>query len=116
MGIVMIKRIRLYDQVAEVELGNWQGKEIISDLFITGTARILNSDPLTLECYGEDPQIILPVLRADQNKKSLILEIELKETGFAEFLSLEDYRTADKVKRENVFTSLARKFKIYSGN
>jgi glycosyltransferase involved in cell wall biosynthesis len=115
VGIVMIKRIRLYDQATEVELGNWQGKEIISDLFITGTARITVRDHLTLECYGEDPQIIFPVLRADQNIKTLVLEIELKEIGFAESLSLEDYRTADKVKRENIFTSLLSKFKMKLG-
>jgi hypothetical protein len=91
IGVVMIKRISLTEKVSGREYDCWENEEIVSKLYITGTARIVRREPYpVLVCYGEDPQIVLPQIIADQLKHPMILEIELKEMGFAGGLSCKE--------------------------
>jgi len=116
IGVLMIKRISLTEKVSGCEYGCWENEEIVTKLYNTGTSRILRRRPYPiLVCYGEDPQIVLPKIIADQLKHPMILEIELKEMGFAEALSCRECWVPENRGEKNTLVSKLLGFVSRSG-
>lgn len=86
IGLVAIREIGVYLKTGGL-IQKWVGEELVRDLFVTGTAKIIRSgEELVLLCFAEDPQIVLPILDFQKTGGEVIVVIQLKETAVGEGL------------------------------
>lgn len=87
MGIVEIRFLRISGVVSGTVFSQWREGDSWHDLEVTGTACVLRMDPHPiLEAYGEDPQLFLPSISNLPEGEQLLIEIEVREYGFAQAL------------------------------
>ena len=88
MGIVEIRALKISGVDTEKIFATWQEGDSWNDITVTGTACALRMFPHPiLEAYGEDPQLFLPHLSNLPDKEHLLIEIELREWGFAQAIA-----------------------------
>jgi glycosyltransferase involved in cell wall biosynthesis len=91
MGVVQIRSLNIFDSESGRKLMGWDTPDSWNDIEISGTAVALGKTPyLTLECYGEDPQLILPAI---ENKGKMTIKSELREMSFYQALCRERIKT-----------------------
>ncbi len=84
MGVVQIKSLCLFDSENGRKLMGWETPDSWNDIEVAGTVVVISKNPyLMLECYGEDPQLILPAI---ENKGKITIKCELREMSFYQTL------------------------------
>lgn len=85
MGIVAVRSIRIIGEHSTAVIASWNDGDSWEDIDFAGTALCLRRRPYpVLETYGEDPQMVLPLLQLPEGEKSVFIEVELREMGFAQ--------------------------------
>lgn len=84
IGVVQIRSLSIFNSETGRKLLGWGPNNFWQDIDIAGTAVALHKGPyLVLDCYGEDPQLILPPIK---NSGKTTIEIELREMSFSQTL------------------------------
>jgi glycosyltransferase involved in cell wall biosynthesis len=87
MGIVEIRLLRISGVASGTVFRQWREGDSWHDIAVAGTACVLKMDPYPLlEAYGEDPQLFLPNLPISPDGEQLLIEMEVRESGFAQAL------------------------------
>lgn len=87
IGIVSIRSIRIISETSGVVVAAWKSGDKWDDIHVAGTAVCLRRQPyLVLEAYGEDPQMVLPVISIPGGEDSIMIEIEVREISFVQAL------------------------------
>ncbi len=85
IGIVCVRSIRIIGDSSGVVIAAWKSGDNWDDIHITGTAVCLRREPYpVLEAYGEDPQMVLPVVSIPEGDDALAIEVEVREMGFVQ--------------------------------
>ncbi len=88
IGIVEIRSLKISGADSGEIFGHWHEGNSWDDVTVTGTACKIWTQPyLTIEAYGEDPQLFLPSLEDPASIEQIKIEIEVREMGFAQALA-----------------------------
>ena len=87
IGIVEIRSLKISGVDSGEIFANWNEGSSWDDVAVTGTACKIWTQPyLTIEAYGEDPQLFLPDLENLPATEQIKIEVEIREMGIAQAL------------------------------
>jgi glycosyltransferase involved in cell wall biosynthesis len=109
IGIVAVRSIRIIGEHSGAVIASWKDGDGWEEIDIAGTAVCLRRKPYpVLETYGEDPQMVLPLLRLPEGEEAITIEIELREMGFAQAFAQYSSIHEGRPKGVKVFQSIFR--------
>lgn len=114
IGIVSIRSIRIIVEGSGGVIASWKDGDNWDDIDITGTAVCLRRVPYpVLETYGEDPQMVLPILSIPEGEDAVTVEVELCEMGIVQAFSQYSSIHEGKPKGLKVIKAILRSLKSF---